>query len=85
MLLNRKNLLDLKRLENAVSGHLGALGYKDVVFVPVSASRGDNVFEVSRNMPWYEWKRTEGALGNTLLDTINSISIPECQVSESFF
>src|SRR3712207_87732 len=36
-----------------VCGVTSALGLRDVVFIPLSALRGDNVLERSSAMPWY--------------------------------
>ncbi len=46
---------------------LAKLEVKDVVFIPVSALRGDNVVERSPGMPWYE--------GPTLLHHLETVNI----------
>lgn len=43
------------------------LDIKDVAFVPISALKGDNVVERSKNMPWYE--------GSTLLYHLENVHI----------
>jgi bifunctional enzyme CysN/CysC len=47
----------------------GELGLKDVVCIPVSALRGDNVVERSDRTPWYD--------GPTLLDYLETVEIDE--------
>jgi bifunctional enzyme CysN/CysC len=47
----------------------GELGLKDVVCIPVSALRGDNVVERSNRTPWYD--------GPTLLDYLETVEIDE--------
>lgn len=43
------------------------LNLKDVQFIPISALKGDNVVEESKNMPWYA--------GSTLLNLLETIDI----------
>ena len=47
----------------------GELGMKDVVGIPVSALRGDNVVERSKRTPWYD--------GPTLLEYLETVEIDE--------
>jgi len=44
-----------------------SLGIKDVRFIPISALKGDNVVDKSRNMDWYD--------GPTLLELLETIDI----------
>ncbi|XP_041479416.1 elongation factor 1-alpha-like [Lytechinus variegatus] len=69
-----------------VSNFIKKVGYnpKGVAFVPISGWHGDNMIEKSPNMPWYQgWKLTErgknisDARGNTLLEALDSILMPE--------
>jgi len=66
-----------------VSGCLKKVGYdtKQVVFIPISAFKGDNMIEPSTNMPWYkgwETKTNEGKLsGKTLLDAVDATQPPD--------
>ena len=46
---------------------LPRLGIKDVTFIPISALTGDNVVELSTNMPWYK--------GPTLLGYLETVHI----------
>jgi sulfate adenylyltransferase subunit 1 len=43
------------------------LGLRDVVYVPISALRGDNVVEPSDHMPWYE--------GPSLLEHLEEVAV----------
>jgi sulfate adenylyltransferase large subunit len=47
----------------------GALGFRDVTFVPVSALRGENVVQPSVHMPWY--------VGPTVLQFLERVPIAE--------
>jgi bifunctional enzyme CysN/CysC len=47
----------------------GELGLKDVICIPVSALRGDNVVERSEQTPWYD--------GPTLLEYLETVEIDE--------
>jgi len=53
------------RIRDEVSAYAAAHGVDDVVAIPVSALRGDNVVERSTAMPWY--------LGPTLLEHLESV------------
>src|SRR6266446_4635360 len=46
---------------------LPRLGIKDVTFIPISALTGDNVVDLSNNMPWYK--------GPTLLGYLETVHI----------
>lgn len=65
-----------------VSNYLKKIGYnpKAIPFVPISGWNGDNMLEVSANMPWYKgWaiERKEGnASGKTLLEALDTILPP---------
>ncbi|MCL4389226.1 MAG: GTP-binding protein [Candidatus Marsarchaeota archaeon] len=45
-------------IKNRISGFIGKMGFqgKNVVFVPVSAYKGDNLVKKSKNMKWYRGK-----------------------------
>ncbi len=43
------------------------LSVKDIVFIPISALKGDNVVEPSENMPWYD--------GTTLLHHLETVNV----------
>jgi elongation factor 1-alpha len=48
---------------------LGSVGYKDNLFIPLSAFEGDNIKESSSNTSWYD--------GVTILDAINDLPVPK--------
>ena len=65
---------DQKRFEEVkkeVETLLKSVGYnpEEVIFVPIAALPGDNVFKKSENMSWYD--------GKTLLETIDTFKEPE--------
>jgi elongation factor 1-alpha len=51
-----------------IDGILESIGFRNVPKVPISAFNGDNVFETSQNMRWYN--------GTTLIDTLDNIVKP---------
>merc|ERR1712154_428130 len=69
-------------IQKEVSGYIKKIGYnpKAVAFVPISGWNGDNMLEVSANMPWFKkWsiERKEGnASGSTLLNALDAILPP---------
>jgi len=52
------------------------IGLHDVVTIPISALRGDNITERSRNTPWYE--------GPTLIDHLETVEIDGAVQTEPF-
>ena len=50
------------------------LNLKEVTFIPVSALKGDNIVNLSQNMPWYN--------GNSLLDFLETVEVNSNQTSE---
>jgi sulfate adenylyltransferase large subunit len=42
-----------RRIQNEYQGYLDSLGVQNAYFLPISALKGDNVVEPSRNMPWF--------------------------------
>jgi sulfate adenylyltransferase subunit 1 len=50
------------------------LNLNDVTFIPVSALRGDNIVNLSRNMPWYH--------GSSLLDFLETVEVTGNQTSD---
>ena len=69
------NKMDLKEFDQDVfnsirrdfAGFAERLGFKDVVFVPISAKNGDNVVHRSERMPWYS--------GPTLLEHLETVPV----------
>jgi len=56
--VNKMDLVDYKEdvyeeIKEQFSAFASKLAVKDIRFVPISALKGDNVVEHSRNMPWY--------------------------------
>ncbi len=47
---------------------LASLGYHNIDMIPISAMKGDNVFQKSKKMPWYK--------GSTLIETLDQKVIP---------
>lgn len=65
--INKMDLVDFsekvfKDIKNEFSEFSKKLSLKEITFVPISALLGDNVVEVSKNMPWF----TDGTLMNVL-------------------
>src|SRR5256886_12395422 len=54
-------------LREKLARFTSVLSFGEVRFIPISALRGDNVVEESRNMPWYD--------GGTLLSCIETIEV----------
>lgn len=52
------------------------LGLKDIIFTPISALTGDNVVSASDKTPWFT--------GETLIDTLENVSITEDQNFDNF-
>ena len=50
------------RVKKSVVRLLETLGYKDTLFVPISAMEGDNIYKASQHMPWYGGVTLIGAL-----------------------
>jgi len=53
------------RTRRSVTRLLTTLGYKDTLFVPISAIEGDNVYKASEHTPWYT--------GSTLIQALDAI------------
>jgi len=47
---------------------LESLGYKNIDMIPISAMKGDNVFNKSQKIPWFK--------GSTLIETLDQKTIP---------
>lgn len=58
-------------IKTEVSGYIKNIGYKidSVKFVPISGWVGDNMVDVSKNMPWYK--------GPCLLQALDEMNPPK--------
>jgi elongation factor 1-alpha len=71
-----------EEIKNEVSMYVKKIGYNpaQIPFVPISGWHGDNMVEVTSNMPWFKgWtaERKEGnASGKTLLEALDAIVAP---------
>src|SRR3990170_5787206 len=57
-------------IRTEVTGLLKAVGYKvdEILFVPISSYKGDNITKASSNLPWYK--------GHTIVDALNTLKAP---------
>ena len=60
-----------KAVKEQTEGLLKTVGYKveNVIFIPTSGLKGDNVFNKSENTPWYS--------GPTLFESLDSFTVPD--------
>jgi len=70
--VNKMDLVDYaedvyRRIVEEYENYSQKLDIHDIVFIPVSALKGDNVVEKSENMPWYD--------GTTLLHYLENIHV----------
>ncbi len=70
--VNKMDLVDFKeevfeKIKKDYQDFSSKLAVPDIHFIPVSALNGDNVVDLSVNMPWYK--------GGTLLYTLENVSI----------
>lgn len=56
-----------ERIVDEYSTFTDKLSAESIYFIPISALKGDNVIERSKNMPWYE--------GSTLLDYLENVNV----------
>jgi len=68
--INKMDLVDYKedvflKAEDEISQLLSSLGYSEVIFLPISAMEGDNVYRPSGRMTWYQ--------GATLIQSLDAI------------
>jgi elongation factor 1-alpha len=57
-----------EEVKKQVEQLLASVGYKNVLIIPISGYKGDNIMKKSPNMPWWN--------GPTLLDALNSLQVP---------
>jgi bifunctional enzyme CysN/CysC len=79
--VNKLDLVDYSRevfetIDTEYRAFAAALGLDDVVSIPMSALRGDNVTELSPHMPWYS--------GPTLLDHLETIEVDDDVATKPF-
>jgi len=72
--VNKMDLVDyseeaFRRIEREYGEFAAQIGLSDIVAIPLSALRGDNVIEVSGTMPWYR--------GPTLMGHLDSVQTPQ--------
>jgi len=70
--VNKMDLVDYHRecfadIREAFAEFAARLAFRDVIYIPISALKGDMVVERSEHMPWYD--------GPTLLDLLENIEI----------
>jgi sulfate adenylyltransferase subunit 1 len=70
--INKMDLVDYSRevfstIREAFAEFAAGLGFRDVIYVPISAFKGDMVVERGENMPWYK--------GPALLELLENIAI----------
>lgn len=70
--INKMDLVDYSRevydrIHDEFEDFAGKLDVHDVSFIPISALKGDNIVDRSKNMPWYE--------GSTLLYYLENVHI----------
>ena len=78
------NKIDLVEFDQAVfeqiassfSGFAGALGFKDIRAIPMSARYGDNVSSLSERTPWYS--------GPHLLDYLETVDVEDDRAGKPF-
>jgi len=76
------NKMDMENYSEEVYNNITAdyqkladkLKLKGITFIPVSALKGDNIVNVSENMPWYT--------GTSLLDFLETVEVTGSQTSE---
>ena len=56
-------------VKSEVEKLLRTVGYRDILFIPISGYLGDNVAKKSQNMPWYN--------GPTLIEALDMLKLPE--------
>jgi bifunctional enzyme CysN/CysC len=79
--INKMDLVDYSQqrygeTERAYREFASRIGLTDIVAIPVSALRGDNVIERGASMPWYH--------GPTLLAHLETVPIPDQLDAQSF-
>jgi translation elongation factor EF-1alpha len=72
VLVNKMDAVEYDRkvfhsVKQEVEKLIGALGYRDITFIPGSAMQGDNIYKKSDKMPWYQ--------GLTLIEALDSFKI----------
>ncbi len=71
-IVNKMDMVDyskdaFEKIKAQVEEMLSSFGYVDVQFIPASAMEGDNIYNSSQNMDWYD--------GPTLIETLDSVEL----------
>jgi sulfate adenylyltransferase subunit 1 len=79
--VNKMDLVDYSfdvfaEIREAFAEYAARLAFRDVIYVPISALKGDMVVERSQNMTWYD--------GPTLLDLLENVEIDDDVNREDF-
>ena len=79
--VNKMDLVDYSHdvfsaIREAFAEYAARLGFRDVIYIPISALNGAMVVERSESMPWYD--------GPTLLDLLESIEIDRDENLDDF-
>ncbi|AQZ96489.1 sulfate adenylyltransferase subunit CysN [Halopseudomonas phragmitis] len=79
--INKMDLVDYQQLtyEQIVADYrrfAADLGMKDVIFIPLSAFKGDNIVEPSTRMPWYKGPTLMQVLEQAEIDDDHSTQLP---------
>ncbi len=79
--VNKMDLVDydegvFNRIKADYGKFIRELNIDDVVFIPISALKGDNVVEKSTNMPWYT--------GKPLMNVLEEVEVRKGSVSNDF-
>ena len=79
--VNKMDLIDYSRaafqsIERDYRGFAAALGFEEIVFIPISALRGDNVIRRGGKMPWYR--------GPSLLSFLEEVEVAPRQAAAPF-
>jgi bifunctional enzyme CysN/CysC len=79
--INKMDLVDYSEaqfddIKTQYAAFSGPLGFDDVVAIPVSALKGDNVFHLSVNTPWYQ--------GPTFMSYLETVTIHQNATTKPF-
>lgn len=77
VVLNKMDLVDYKQgvfetVKGETAAFLASIGVKPLLYIPIAATKGDNISTRSQNMSWYE-----GPTFLECLDTLKNVEGPE--------